>query len=270
MTLFQESLMPSGRGFSGKIRECTVPGVSMRKSVLANQLPLNGGIMDYTFCSENITELSKALLNVQRNLHPAIKDATNPFCKNRYATLNSVMDSCRDALLDNGVLLTQYPVPVEGDNLGLVTKLVHAESGQYQGSLAVIPLAKTDPQGMGSAFTYGRRYALSSMLGIICEEDDDGNAASYSKADIRSAANRQSNAKSKTPAQSVIPLSQMLSELGIAELLPQYKEYLRSEYGCAQDKLTRQQYEEQREMLENCKNQPLALRNFMRTLHEYK
>lgn len=87
--------------------------------------------MDYAFCSPQITELSKALIAVQKNLQPAIKDATNPFCKNRYATLNSIMDSCRDALLDNGILLTQYPIPVEGENLGLVTKLVHAESGQY-------------------------------------------------------------------------------------------------------------------------------------------
>lgn len=99
---------------------------------------------------------------------------TNPFTKSRYATLNSVMDSCRQALLDNGIWLCQYPVPVESGCLGLVTKLTHAESGQWQASLAVVPLPRADPQGVGISMTYIRRYALSAMLGIVTEEDTDG------------------------------------------------------------------------------------------------
>ena len=225
--------------------------------------------MDYTFCSENITELSKALLAVQRNLQPAIKDATNPFCKNRYATLNSVMDSCRNALLENGVLLTQYPVPVEGENLGLVTKLVHVDTGQYQASLAVIPLAKPDPQAMGSAFTYGRRYALSAMLGIISEEDDDGNAASapksYQVSKPKAAGNMPTARKGNR-----IPLSSLLAELGLEDLTSCYRQLLQSEYGCPPEKMTSNQYEEQKAMLQSCKNEPLKLRDLMRALHEYK
>ena len=47
--------------------------------------------------SEDISEIVKALINVQRQLQPATKDANTPFTKSKYATLNSVMDSCRDA-----------------------------------------------------------------------------------------------------------------------------------------------------------------------------
>ena len=127
--------------------------------------------------SENITELAKALLNVQRTMQPIVKDAENPFTKSWYASLNSVMDACRDALIENGIWLCQYPVPVEQPNsLGLVTKLTHVESGQWQSSLAVVPLPKADPQGMGSAITYARRYALTAMLGMVTE-DDDGEGA---------------------------------------------------------------------------------------------
>lgn len=127
--------------------------------------------------SESITELAKALLNVQRTVQPVIKDAENPFTKSWYASLNSVMDACRDALIQSGIWLCQYPVPVEQPNsLGLVTKLTHAESGQWQSSLAVVPLPKADPQGMGSAMTYARRYALTAMLGMVTE-DDDGEGA---------------------------------------------------------------------------------------------
>ena len=88
------------------------------------------------------------------------------------------MDSCRDALLSNGIWLCQYPVPAEPGYLGLVTKLTHAESGQWQSSLAVVPLPKADPQGVGISMTYMRRYALSAMLGIVTEEDTDGEFAS--------------------------------------------------------------------------------------------
>ena len=128
--------------------------------------------------SAEISEIAKALINVQRQLQPATKDANNPFTKSRYATLNSVMDSCREALLSNGIWLCQYPVPAEPGYLGLVTKLTHAESGQWQSSLAVVPLPKADPQGVGISMTYMRRYALSAMLGIVTEEDTDGEFAS--------------------------------------------------------------------------------------------
>ena len=130
------------------------------------------------YTSQEVGELAKALINVQRQLQPATKDADNPFTKSKYATLNSVMDSCREALLSNGIWLCQYPVPAEPGYLGLVTKLTHAESGQWQSSLAVVPLPKADPQGVGISMTYMRRYALSAMLGIVTEEDTDGEFAS--------------------------------------------------------------------------------------------
>ena len=130
-----------------------------------------------TYCSQEITELAKALIAVQKHVTPAAKDANNPFTKSNYATLNSVMRTCREALLENGIWLCQHPAPVEVPGcIGLVTKLTHAESGQWQSSLTVVPLPKADPQGMGSAITYARRYALTSMLGMVTE-DDDGEAA---------------------------------------------------------------------------------------------
>ena len=197
--------------------------------------------MEYAFCSPEITELSKALIAVQKDLKPALKDAVNPFVHNSYASLGSIMDACRNALIEHDVLLTQYPVPVEGEYLGLVTKLVHAKSGQYQASLAVIPLAKHDPQAMGSAITYGRRYALSAMLGIVPEEDDDGNAAcnimesSPKRRTPHSAgtSRKQAAAQVQANAQSRPSLSALLADLGLAELTHCYRAYLQDQYGCA-------------------------------------
>ena len=145
----------------------------------------------YSYCSPEIKELAKALINVQRTLQPALKDRENTFAKSRYATLNSVMDSCRETLLSNGIWVTQYPVPADSGHLGLVTKLTHAESGQWQSSLLVMPLPKTDPQGYGSGLTYARRYALSAMLGVVTEDDDDAEMATHGHPTPRQRATKQ-------------------------------------------------------------------------------
>jgi hypothetical protein len=52
------------------------------------------------------------------------------------------------------------------------------ESGEWIQSSLSLPLAKHDPQGVGSAITYGRRYGLSAIVGIVADVDDDANAAS--------------------------------------------------------------------------------------------
>lgn len=142
--------------------------------------------MNSAYQSQDITELAKALLNVQRQLQPIPKDSENPFTKSWYASLKSVMAACRDALFDNDIWLCQYPVPVdEPACLGLVTKLTHAESGQWQSSLAVVPLPRADPQGMGSAMTYLRRYSLTAMLGMVSEDDDGEGAKAGQKSGTR-------------------------------------------------------------------------------------
>lgn len=155
--------------------------------------------------SPEVTRLAKALLAVQRELAPANRDATNPFTRSRYATLNSVMEACREALLTHGIWLTQLPVPAPPElgpgHIGLMTKLTHAESGQWQSSLAVVPMPKTDPQGMGSAITYARRYALTAMLGMVTDDDDGEGAKSVQKSESRAkrATNRPQTLKAHNP-----------------------------------------------------------------------
>ena len=128
------------------------------------------------FSSGEIKELAGAMLKVQGEIVPAVKDGENPFAKIKYATLKSVVEASRGLLLNHGIWLVQYLVPAEIGHLGLVTKLIHAASGQWQASLMVMPLPKADPQGYGSALTYARRYSLATLIGLVVE-DDDGAAA---------------------------------------------------------------------------------------------
>lgn len=117
-----------------------------------------------------------ALVKAQSEMPTANKDGNNPHFKSKYATLQSVVETCKPILTKHGLAITQTFEP-SCDGVSIITTLVH-ESGQYiSGSLFLKP-AKNDPQGYGSAITYGRRYAWAAILGMVADEDDDGNEAS--------------------------------------------------------------------------------------------
>ena len=126
-----------------------------------------------SYCSTDITQLAKAMLQVQKELAPVTKDALNPYTRSKYATLNAIMEVCKPVLLSHGIWLTQITVPSEPGTVALLTKLTHAETGQYQAALTVLPLQKMDSQSAGAALTYSRRYGLSALLGLVTEDDDD-------------------------------------------------------------------------------------------------
>jgi hypothetical protein len=123
--------------------------------------------------SENITSLAAALCAFQADVKNVKKDAVNPFFKSKYASLDSIWDEVRPLLKNHKLALTQFP---SGD--GELTSILLHESGEFIEVSAKMSIKEHTPQGQGSAITYMRRYAMSSILGIVTEEDDDGNEAS--------------------------------------------------------------------------------------------
>lgn len=122
--------------------------------------------------SDEIKQLTTALVKAQREIDSAIKDSANPFFKSRYADLSAVIDAIKEPLNKHGISFVQL---VE-DNV-VETYLFH-ESGEYIGGRTNIIVAKmNDPQAMGSAITYAKRYGLQAIVGLPTA-DDDGNAAS--------------------------------------------------------------------------------------------
>lgn len=129
--------------------------------------------------SESIDKLAAALALAQGQLHPAVKDSTNPHFKSSYVDLHGVWKSCRDALSKNGLSVVQGGTDKgDGSTITYICRILHA-SGQWIESELTLRPAKNDPQGVGSAITYARRYLLASMVGVAPQdEDDDGNVAS--------------------------------------------------------------------------------------------
>lgn len=99
------------------------------------------------------------------------KDRQNSHLKNRYATLDAVLDAITPALMDNDLMLMQDGSRIENNTLRVETTVMHT-SGQWVKYFFDIPIVKNDPQGVGSAFTYGRRYAAAAAFGLSQADDD--------------------------------------------------------------------------------------------------
>jgi hypothetical protein len=125
--------------------------------------------------SETIDQIATACAKAQTQLKPAVKDAINPAFKKRYADLASVTDAAR-VYATHGVAVFQDATSSEA-GVAVETRLVHTSGQWIEFGPLVVPMAKKDAHGLGSATTYAKRYALQAALQIAADEDDDANAA---------------------------------------------------------------------------------------------
>lgn len=116
-------------------------------------------------------ELLKQLNKVKEEIKPIVKSETNPFFKSKYFDINALLLQIEPILHKHGLILVQ---PIEDNSVS--SKIYHVESGEVLESKMTLP-ELNDPQKMGSAVTYYRRYTLQSLLALQAE-DDDGNHAS--------------------------------------------------------------------------------------------
>lgn len=202
--------------------------------------------------SDTITELAKALAKAQGQISPALKDSENPHFRSKYADLSSVWAACRKPLTDNGLSVVQMPVdaPTPG-SVALTTLLLHT-SGEYISSTVSAPLTKQDAQGIGSALTYLRRYALSAIIGVVADDDDDGNAASRPHTNGASsysapAANGNGSTPGKASEKQIKMLFAIWNKAGYEGDL---KEWIATTFGCGLNDLSIKQASEAIETLQ--------------------
>lgn len=133
--------------------------------------------------SESIKNIAKALAQFQAEVKNPASTADNPFFKSKYAPLNDILSMTRPILSKYGLSVLQSPSG-DGQNVTVTTLITH-ESGEWiESEPLTLKADKATAQGAGSAITYARRYALSAMLGISSEDDDDGNLASGKKDNV--------------------------------------------------------------------------------------
>ena len=126
--------------------------------------------------SDSITNLAVALAKVQEVMPAAALNATNPFLKNKYADLGSVIETAKPVIAAHGISVAQFPVGESG-SIGVETIVMH-ESGEWISN--TLSLEVTDEKGKsaaqvaGSIISYLRRYSYAAALGMYAGDDDDG------------------------------------------------------------------------------------------------
>ena len=121
-------------------------------------------------------EIYKKLANLKKEVGKMTKDSSNPFFKSKYFDVNQLLEHLEPLCETHGLLILQ---PIQD---GVVTsKLIDIENGNSVESGLKLP-ELNDPQKIGSAVTYYRRYTLQSLLGIQAEDDDGNKAAAKAPA----------------------------------------------------------------------------------------
>jgi hypothetical protein len=120
--------------------------------------------------------IATALVKAQKEFGPALKTATNPHFRSKYANLSNCVEAVIDALNNNGIFLLQKNYDHQ-NGIMVETVFVHESGEMLECGCLFFPAQKNDPQGFMSALTYGRRASLMAACGIA-PEDDDGNMAS--------------------------------------------------------------------------------------------
>lgn len=130
--------------------------------------------------SETIGALAAALAKAQGQFEPILKSRQVQVKTDKgsyafwYAPLDAVLEATGAALRANGLTLIQ---PLQGGSPAKVRTILMHESGEWIASEVTLPASPVKAQEMGSLITYLRRYAVSAMLGVTTEEDDDANTA---------------------------------------------------------------------------------------------
>ena len=129
---------------------------------------------DINLKEQKALEFNKALFNVKQELKAVAKTSNNPFFKSKYADLNAHLDAVEPILAKYDLFLLQ-PTKTNGQFNVVESIITHINGENIAASFKVPEL--DDPQKLGGAVTYLRRYTLSALLGLKAE-DDDGNLAS--------------------------------------------------------------------------------------------
>lgn len=145
-----------------------------------------GGLIRYDPTrSDRIDLLVNALAQAQsviravdknRSVTVTPRDSNKRSYSFKFATLDHIIEAIRKPLTDHGLWFTQILKKGDDGVYLLDTRLMHC-TGQWIACQTPLIVEGQGNQQFGSALTFMRRYALTTLLGIAAEEDDDANIA---------------------------------------------------------------------------------------------
>jgi hypothetical protein len=124
----------------------------------------------------SVAESNRALQALQHAVPALERSATNPHFKSKYIPLEAIHDVVDPLLVEHGFTWSVFPAIHDG-RPAMRYELRHVATNEVWGDVMPLLLDKENSQGLGSAITYARRYAISAVLGIVADEDDDGHRA---------------------------------------------------------------------------------------------
>lgn len=132
-------------------------------------------------------KLFSAFVKATNELQNPVNSLENPYFNSKYVPLSDIIDLAKPVLNKYGLAFLQIPyvfyeIPQQGTRevavVQVTTTLIHESGETLEFPPLVLKAVGNNPQAIGSAITYGRRYSLASILGLAGkEEDDDGNVA---------------------------------------------------------------------------------------------
>lgn len=126
--------------------------------------------------------LDEALVAFQAEMPTLPKDSTNPHFKSKFTSLDTIVERVTPVLTRHGLSWSTLPTIHEGQP-ALRYRLAHAGGDALEDTMPLL-LDRENSQGLGSALTYARRYAVCAVLNLVADEDDDGNAKSATPQDV--------------------------------------------------------------------------------------
>ena len=163
----------------------------------------------------------KKLFEAKKEIGAITKDAKNPFFKSNYFDINSLLREVEPILQKHNLLLLQ---PITD---GKVKTEIHDTEGDgFISSEMQLPNIQ-DPQKLGSAITYYRRYTLQSLLGLQAEDDDANSATKYVNKPIKKPSDKLKECKTLVQLQTVYTSLSRTEQTAMASLKDELKTKLK-------------------------------------------
>lgn len=123
----------------------------------------------------------KKLAAAKKEIGKISKDSTNPFFKSKYFDINSLLEHVEPILEKHGLVIVQ---PIKEGCVN--TMIIDVEDEKFTVSSSLKLPELNDPQKLGSAITYYRRYTLQSLLALQAEDDDANRASGNTPSQLKS------------------------------------------------------------------------------------